>query len=565
MNSKNQTRWKMDQEYDYQTLNLSDDEEYNYQISTLSDDENHYQFLNLSDKEYNNRVTSLSSEEYPEESFSQSDEDINSDNDIRYDIDDDIKLDCTNDDDKFDNLEYKSVDIEELDDMRAETIANLSSIIGENYSTTTKLLIENSWNLEEIIESIFEDREEYLIEAGVAEWEIDSESIAPTSNIAAAKASAVFVCNICYDDECSNTFSLSCGHEYCYDCSQQYVKTKIEERSSPSIRCINTSCSIAFDEEDIHRILDENSFEKYHRYINQNFVICTKTLKYCIHKDCEQVIECNIHKDFQLDKILPLVSCQHGHKQCFHCSTEQDHSPLPCKYVQKWSLVANSDLISSRFILDNTKSCPNCRSPIEKNGGCEHMKCLICNYEFCWKCFQNWHGHINCSVSNTSNGFTTQSLEEPRQKLQRQIRYLDRFKHHKESLKSYEEIIKNIETKLGKLYETGTDKIDIQFIKDSIKTLQSCMNTLIWTYPFIYFLPTGTNSTAIFEDSQENLEIAIQNFRELFSTPVIEFKNKDCNLKFIDCGRRLKNLRDNVRNYALDGLRDGSWELNLNN
>jgi len=34
----------------------------------------------------------------------------------------------------------------------------------------------------------------------------------------------------------------------------------------------------------------------------------------------------------------------------------------------------------------NTKQCPNCRTPIEKNGGCNHMTCKQCGCNFCWIC-----------------------------------------------------------------------------------------------------------------------------------------------------------------------------------
>ena len=30
--------------------------------------------------------------------------------------------------------------------------------------------------------------------------------------------------------------------------------------------------------------------------------------------------------------------------------------------------------------------CPTCRTKIEKKGGCNHMTCGFCNYDFCWAC-----------------------------------------------------------------------------------------------------------------------------------------------------------------------------------
>lgn len=30
------------------------------------------------------------------------------------------------------------------------------------------------------------------------------------------------------------------------------------------------------------------------------------------------------------------------------------------------------------------KPCPNCKTPIEKNGGCPQMFCIWCDTRFCW-------------------------------------------------------------------------------------------------------------------------------------------------------------------------------------
>jgi len=42
-----------------------------------------------------------------------------------------------------------------------------------------------------------------------------------------------------------------------------------------------------------------------------------------------------------------------------------------------------------------TKKCPQCLVNIEKSGGCLHMVCHVCKYDFCWDCLQNYiPGHI---------------------------------------------------------------------------------------------------------------------------------------------------------------------------
>lgn len=40
-----------------------------------------------------------------------------------------------------------------------------------------------------------------------------------------------------------------------------------------------------------------------------------------------------------------------------------------------------------------TVPCPQCSVPIRKAGGCSHMTCKKCAYEFCWTCEQNFQKH----------------------------------------------------------------------------------------------------------------------------------------------------------------------------
>lgn len=39
--------------------------------------------------------------------------------------------------------------------------------------------------------------------------------------------------------------------------------------------------------------------------------------------------------------------------------------------------------------------CPNCKFLMEKDGGCTHMKCAICHFEFCWICGMKFYTHMH--------------------------------------------------------------------------------------------------------------------------------------------------------------------------
>ncbi len=66
---------------------------------------------------------------------------------------------------------------------------------------------------------------------------------------------------------------------------------------------------------------------------------------------------------------------------------------LTLEYLQ----TLNEDDEASKNALDTLKfiskhkkikPCPNCFSPIEKNGGCHHMTCTQCGVHYCWDCLE---------------------------------------------------------------------------------------------------------------------------------------------------------------------------------
>lgn len=42
-----------------------------------------------------------------------------------------------------------------------------------------------------------------------------------------------------------------------------------------------------------------------------------------------------------------------------------------------------------------SKKCPKCSTLITRDGGCDHIICTGCSYEFCWKCLQKY-GDYDC-------------------------------------------------------------------------------------------------------------------------------------------------------------------------
>lgn len=61
--------------------------------------------------------------------------------------------------------------------------------------------------------------------------------------------------------------------------------------------------------------------------------------------------------------------------------------------TKNWNVKNSNESENITWIMANTKQCPKCRKPIEKNQGCNHMTCKMCAYEFCWLCLEVWSAH----------------------------------------------------------------------------------------------------------------------------------------------------------------------------
>lgn len=152
-------------------------------------------------------------------------------------------------------------------------------------------------------------------------------------------------------------------------------------------------------------ILADNSYIKYLKFRRAQQVQVDPNLFYCTTPNCEEVLHVN-------EAVKNLVTCNSCKKKtCSKCKMP-NHGKTSCEknpenQLKKW---AGSVKIHS---------CPNCNTKIEKNEGCPHMNCLVCNYSWCWTCgFHRNHwlhkvafGGVFCELFNAfSLGFALEKL-----------------------------------------------------------------------------------------------------------------------------------------------------------
>ncbi len=305
-------------------------------------------------------------------------------------------------------------------------------------------------------------------------------------------------CNICFD-----TFPLDkmaaarCKHYFCKTCWQGYVHSAIE--SGPScldLRCPEPGCKAVAPTALVLDSCDESHAKKYHEFSLRSFVDDNKKLAWCTAPGCTNAAEALVEAPRE-----PLdVHCSCGNAFCFTCK-EEAHRPVDCDTVRRWMVKNSAESENMTWILANTKPCPKCTRPIEKNQGCMHMTCSQCRHEFCWLCTGPWSehgertgGYYNCNTYKKKKeaGNIDEAEEQrahARASLERYMHYWQRWAEHDKARRT---ALKQMDQWENELLETLSERTatpvsQLRFVLDAWKEVVSCRRVLKWTYSVGYY------------------------------------------------------------------------------
>lgn len=219
-----------------------------------------------------------------------------------------------------------------------------------------------------------------------------------------------------------------CFHPFCLGCLTSYVTRMVSDNQSlvGCIPCPQAGCKVVIDDSKIIGLLcneddsgnneTEAALSKYHRFIGSNFVEHNKYLTNCPTPNCSKVAQIS---DDPSTEAIECPDCLTLF--CFICGNNW-HEPLTCAQVKQFE---SFDHESLTWISRNTKKCPKCKWPIEKNKGCDHMTCMKCNHEFCWNCFADMTAGI---ASHDTSACRSIADQEKRRVNRIHIDQAERFK-----------------------------------------------------------------------------------------------------------------------------------------
>ncbi|XP_056009769.1 ankyrin repeat and IBR domain-containing protein 1-like isoform X2 [Ostrea edulis] len=462
-----------------------------------------------------------------------------------------------NDDDETEDVasimepeEYSGLRAQDLQEAKDQLLVETADMLSVPLFTAEALLRNHEWSREMLLEAWMSDPLQCCDKSGVhppasvfcekpvVQQSLDTDQHRPETQ------NSTGVCDICME-----TFVMSddhvhmiCDHMFCRECWKEYLNLKIQEGDAHNITCPAYQCDKLAPVELIESVVSRDMARRYLQFDIKAFVDSNPNIKWCPFPGCGRAVR--LPDQEERNKKIPVdtsraVDCGNGHYFCWDCLGEA-HEPSSCdnwnKWFQKISEIKPEEMCGTEeetntaanclWLVTNSKPCPNCKSPIQKNEGCNHMKCSKCKHDFCWVCLDQWKrhntstgGYFKCNryeavkvVQEETQKAQVEAEEQnvKMQELNKFVHFYTRFKNHENSYKLEEPLLNTTKNKMMKLAEAVTDlasaNSETQFVEHAVQQLLKGRRVLKCSYVYGYYLDGPGYMKIVFEFMQTELE-----------------------------------------------------------
>ncbi|KAL4609825.1 hypothetical protein ACB092_08G008800 [Castanea dentata] len=433
---------------------------------------------------------------------------------------------------------------QEDDIMRILTVLSISKV------AASILLRYYNWSVSKVHDEWFADEEKVRRAVGLLEK--------PVIEYPNARE---LTCGICFETyPCDRIHTAACGHPFCSSCWAGYISTAINDGPGClMLRCPDPSCGAAVGQDMINVLASDEDKEKYSRYFIRSYIEDNRKTKWCPAPGCDYAV------DFIVGSGSYDVTCRCSYSFCWNC-TEEAHRPVDCGTVAKWILKNSAESENMNWILANSKPCPKCKRPIEKNQGCMHITCTPpCKFEFCWLCLGAWSDHgertggfYACNRYETAKQEGVYDEAEKRREMAKNS--LERYTHYYERWATNQSSRQKALADLQQMQTVHLEKLsDIQcqpesqlkFITEAWLQIVECRRVLKWTYAYGYYLSEHEHAKRqFFEYLQGEAESGLERLHQCAEKELQVYLNAEGPSKdFNEFRTKLAGLTSVTRNY----------------
>ncbi len=267
----------------------------------------------------------------------------------------------------------------------AQLSAEVGAVLALPADVARGLLARHGWSRERLCERVFEG----AADAGGGGG----------GGGAAPAAAPPFVCGLCLD-ACAggaDAAALRCGHSFCVRCWAAYLRAALDAGGAGAVlaRCPAHAdgCDEPVTAGAVAALAPAAAAARWRRFELRAFVAASATLAWCPGAGCSAAVQAaaggggggggGSGGGGGGGRTAACGAC--GARFCFRCAREA-HEPASCVAVEAWAAKCGAESASAGWIVAHTKKCPACGVRVEKNQGCNHMRCKNtgCGHEWCW-------------------------------------------------------------------------------------------------------------------------------------------------------------------------------------
>ena len=498
---------------------------------------------------------------------------------------------------------YQPYHEERLKQLREDLLSQCSDALGLSRVHSETLLQANGWSLEIVVEKWVENHKKLCDQAGIevpadmtdnVPRAVDDKDSQEDKSMVHQTSLDESECEICFE-VVTEKIAIPCGHVICKMCWEEYLKEKINSGNVSKLKCPAFDCSELVPLPVIMSLVPEEIYQKYIKFGLDNFVTGKSDIKWCPHPGCERAAQVpsdqgqgsqvrssisqlpTASNDNTESKDTPVhrnVDCGLGHFFCWSCS-KTAHDPCSCETWAQWEKEVRqrlenekgvqmaADMVTDEvWVGKNCKPCPNCKSPIHKDDGCNQLTCYKCDHEFCWVCMGRWRfhgdwtgGYFECNnyiqkklAKRKQDKAKSEAQRKAKKKHGRYFKHVyDRYKNHLQSLEFELTILEKADEKMRKLRASTSGEEDVTFFEDAVRELLKCCHVLKASYALSYFIHNETERADFFKllaDVEKSTELLAQSVnRPHLETPkdqiiLLTVKSRERRRSFLPAGRK---------------------------
>ena len=405
--------------------------------------------------------------------------------------------------------QYKLLSFATLDKERENKIDEFVQMSNLPKSQAELVLMNNNWNLDILMEVWYDQMQKIKENSGITQTKESTKQLKDYLKGFKIEKDVCPVCEI--DIDPGDGLSLGCGHEFCSDCFKEHLKEKMNDQLTLlATKCPMRFCNYQVPPEVFKKLFkdDKDEMNIYNKCLMRNFTESNADVKLCPNPKCDKIFQLPGHG-------MTDIKCPCGTIFCFKCLRET-HRPCDCFMIELWEKKnkKDNDAENLKWLLANTKQCPNCHKYIEKNQGCNHMTCRKeaggCGYEFCWICLGAWAPHgtswYECKRINKKElEKSTKKIKDMKIELERFSKYYEGFQDEENAIKFAKKLDEKINLyKNMLLTKKNQTNMDVMFLDEALRIVIECHLLLKNTYIFGYYMKQKWNNS-LYEYHQEML------------------------------------------------------------